>query len=285
MKQKIKDCVNKLIIFSYYIFLPRRLVDIVGNVDCKLAEKKNIVRYLYRGSKQGAYFDFSQATVTFNFGNVRLSGPILDMSFYDVASEFQNDEYQLEAYDLHGKTVLDIGANIGDSALNFFSKGAFEVISLEPNKSLRSHYVRNLKENGFQNFTHYAFGLSENSEIIKAPYRPWASAGTTSKSELTMVHAGEWPTIELEMMSTSIFLEQYMPLKTVDVVKLDCEGSEYEIIAAEEFFSLKPELILIEYHFGVRNLVNLLSKNGYETRVFPKRDDLGLIFANKKTAT
>ena len=52
--------------------------------------------------------------------------------FLDIVEEYEKDEYELKSWNLKDKVILDVGANIGDSALKFFSHGAKKVISLEP---------------------------------------------------------------------------------------------------------------------------------------------------------
>ena len=48
---------------------------------------------------------------------------------------------------LHGKIVLDIGANAGDSAAFFLSQGASHVIAVEPNQLFFSLLLHNIRRN------------------------------------------------------------------------------------------------------------------------------------------
>ena len=59
-------------------------------------------------------------------------------------------------------------------------------------------------------------------------------------------------------------------VSSVDVVKLDCEVSEYRILMSGELFKLDPHLILIEYHLGTQDLTKVLHERGYDTRIKEK---------------
>ena len=78
------------------------------------------------------------------------------------------------------------------------------------------------------------------------------------------------------------------------VLKLDAEGAEYDIITEANAELLKKfEQIIIEYHYGLKGMVSLLRKSGFQVRYTkPMRDynlkydeftELGFIFAEKQT--
>jgi precorrin-6B methylase 2 len=69
-----------------------------------------------------------------------------------------------------------------------------------------------------------------------------------------------------------------------DVVKVDCEGGEYKLI--DSLLSFKE--IILEYHQGIKDLVEKLNNAGYKVTVIPnihakKKDDgkLGIIYAKR----
>jgi len=77
-------------------------------------------------------------------------------------------------------------------------------------------------------------------------------------------------------------------IKKCNLLKLDCEGSEYEIIESlpENYFE-KIDKIIIEYHFIekypilFKKLVNKLELNSFILEIKKFDDNMGLIFAQK----
>ena len=73
-----------------------------------------------------------------------------------------------------------------------------------------------------------------------------------------------------------------------DLLKIDCEGSEYEIIDSlpSNYFD-KIDKMIIEYHFAekypklVKNLIKKLESAPYSVNVKKLTNDTGLIFAIK----
>ena len=77
-------------------------------------------------------------------------------------------------------------------------------------------------------------------------------------------------------------------IKTCDLLKLDCEGSEYEIIESleEKYFEIIEKMI-IEYHLAnsnpelLENLKKKLKQHSYEISVDPLFKDIGFLYAKK----
>ena len=79
-------------------------------------------------------------------------------------------------------------------------------------------------------------------------------------------------------------------IKRCDLLKLDCEGSEYEIIESlpKNYFD-KIEKMIIEYHFAekyptlFKNLINKLESIPFIIEIKKLDDSMGLIFAWKNS--
>lgn len=67
----------------------------------------------------------------------------------EINAIFLEDEYGY--FDLKGKIVVDVGANIADSTVYFAKNGARKVIALEPIKKNYDMAMENLKLNELQN--------------------------------------------------------------------------------------------------------------------------------------
>ena len=79
-------------------------------------------------------------------------------------------------------------------------------------------------------------------------------------------------------------------IKKCNLLKLDCEGSEYEIINSlpDNYFSMIDKMI-IEYHFAKKypklltELTKKLELMSFSINVKKSDDDMGLIFAIKNS--
>ena len=192
-------------------------------------------------------------TVNFNEHNLKIYRGIDNG---DITGIFHNDCYRFLPSE--SRTVVDIGANIGDSALYFACKKAKKVIALEP-------YIKNFtiaKENIETN------NLSDKIEFLLAACSN--KSGNTRISE-----AGNNVFMPLEMSNTGTVIE-LMRLEDIvskyqivsGVLKMDCEGSEYPIIMNANDEVLKRFThIQIEYHYGYRNIRQRLEGYGFRVSV------------------
>jgi hypothetical protein len=78
-------------------------------------------------------------------------------------------------------------------------------------------------------------------------------------------------------------LLEYTGLEEVDVVKLDCEGSEYDILLGTPDSVLKRvRKYIIEYHNGPDVLMRRLDDLGYKVREKFRVGAIGLLYAERK---
>ncbi|MEM1944929.1 MAG: FkbM family methyltransferase [Thermoproteota archaeon] len=130
-----------------------------------------------------------------------------------------------------GKTVLDIGANIGDTALYWLWRGAKKVIAVEPVPEHYEALVKNVE--GLPVITINA-SIGE-----KLPYIPeYVGSGAYGLKRHAEKIKGE---IDVPVFSLSELVDKYRP----DVVKINCEGCEHRVV--DEIVEL--------HHKGVRTLI------------------------------
>ncbi|MDA4130323.1 MAG: FkbM family methyltransferase, partial [Thaumarchaeota archaeon] len=131
--------------------------------------------------------------------------------------------------DVRGKIVIDVGASMGDTPIYFAKKGAKEVYAFEPDKEEFDLAVKNITLNQITNIRLYNKGLGLGQD------------------------------------SLSHLLEQ---LPVPAVVKMDCEGCEFETIDSLSDLSLKKlERIVIEYHGNPERIENKLAGSGFKVKV------------------
>jgi FkbM family methyltransferase len=164
-----------------------------------------------------------------------------------LVERFINVEYgELQ---VKGAVVVDIGAFIGDSAVFFGRQGAYRVHSYEPVAEHAATAVRNVKLNGY----------AELVTIVEA-----AVAGQTGRRVVTrssanpftsrLAAAGDVQTLsssEVDAVSFADVLDRALAAANGRraVLKMDCEGTEFELMGAESPSSLSRfSQVFVEYH-------------------------------------
>lgn len=136
-------------------------------------------------------------------------------------------EYSLPD-DLQPRTILDIGANIGITSVYFadrFPQAAIYCVEPMPdNYAILSKNIERLPDaRGFQ----VALGKEAGLFPIYPSEQPLNFGGFSFFEEGSDKRQG----INVEMRQTSTFLSD-IGLHQVDLIKIDTEGSEYDILAA-----------------------------------------------------
>lgn len=156
--------------------------------------------------------------------------------------------------------VIDIGANIGCISLVAARRGA-NVLSFEPATDNFQTLEHNIRVNGYNNKVRCInLGVGEPGET-KLYIHPKNSGATSSK----FVNNG--------MIESDFEMVNFITIKDVfknynvehcDLLKLDCEGSEYEIIRDfDDELAEKVDQISVEMHYkgSIRqDLINKLMK-------------------------
>lgn len=194
------------------------------------------------------------------------SSNIITMKLYDKDKRaglgdpipiFFNEDYDFLTKGT--ETIVDIGANIGDSSIYFALKGIKEVIALEPYPYSFKIAVDNIKFNDLDHritLINAAFGIDEIVEI--------EDMVTTPGSDLVLARNGG---VKINSLSLSTIVKQFNLVKKNGVaLKMDCEGCEYNLLKEDKNTIALFDKIQIEYHYGVKGLDYLLSECGFKTR-------------------
>lgn len=148
-------------------------------------------------------------------------------------------------------TVVDIGANIGYFALMYPAQSLTggDVIAIEPLPSNRSLLDENVRLNGFEDSveTHQcAIGAESKSTTMHvSTHSNWATVGDTKG----MPHFVD--EIDVQIRTLDSFLrENDVPFDSVDVLRMDVQGYEYEILRgmADLLESGAVDLMFLEVH-------------------------------------
>ena len=166
-----------------------------------------------------------------------------------------------------GKNVLDVGANIGDSAIYFATRGAKRVTALEPYPLPYRCMLNNVKINGFEDIIiPVNMGIGRHRLVRLNP-----ETGFTQGSSIVESERG----IAVPVLALDEVIENFGPF---DVMKMDCEGCEYDAISESKYINQFRQ-ILIEYHNGRSFLPGLLKQNGFNVRSTRLSGKVGYIYA------
>jgi FkbM family methyltransferase len=169
--------------------------------------------------------------------------------------------FEKKAYDfleVKGKIVIDIGANIADSSIYFAIKGAKSVVALEPYPKNYQIAMENIELNDLTSkiaIIQAGAGSKDDSILLDPKY-----AGTGQP--LNVSSSGE----SVNIITLHSLLERYNIESAV--LKMDCEGCEYDtILSASEDTLKRFSRMQIEYHYGYQDICQKLRQIGFQVSV------------------
>lgn len=190
--------------------------------------------------------------------------------------------------------VIDIGMNIGGASVFFaMMDNVKKVYGFEPFKETYEQAVYNLsinKEAG-EKVVHYNFGLSDKDETKSVLFSINQSGSMSTVGDEDYL---QYVDVDKKQMSTerislkpaaevlSGIIEKENGKKII--IKMDCEGSEYEILDSLDAKGLldKIDYILLEWHYrGEERILDILRKYNFVSFSKYHCGFLGLINAAK----
>lgn len=171
----------------------------------------------------------------------------------DIVGVFFREEYKFLI--LENSTIIDIGANIGDTAIYFCLNNAKRVIALEPFPFSYKYLTVNIAANDMNN----------KVEILNAGYGKDSEVNVKDEksndgSLLEISDGGK----KINIYSLGTLLNKYkININDNLLLKMDCEGCEYNLLDESVDTLRKFKRIEIEFHYGFRNLESKLKESGF----------------------
>ena len=205
----------------------------------------------------GAEFEFLQDAKRIRVDGLTLYSPLWardEAAYYREV--FLDDIYGIKRRDLSARTVVDVGAYVGDSSIAFARQGA-TVHAFEPSETFCRFIRRNLAENGLaRRVTLHEVGLSERGGVEQTR------------------------TDRLRFAEGVAYALDHLP-REIELLKLDCEGAEYHLLGDARFLAhLAPREIRMEYHRGAEGVAGPLERAGYRVEVL-STGPVGMIRASR----
>lgn len=189
---------------------------------------------------------------------------------------FSGDDWDM--INFQDRFVIDIGANVGDTTL-YFAKNGANVIGFEPVKHLYNLGIKNISVN---------HNLKNNITFINKAVGGKKGEISIEDNNSTKGYMDQNDSYDIEVITIKDVLNDYN--FTPDVLKMDCEGCEFEIILNEDLTMFND--IIFEHHSEATGndynlLVEKLKKENFKINTWPcyasnkSFDKIGIIHAFK----
>lgn len=228
-------------------------------------------RFLYEALKHGWKY---------NDGIIEKEGVFFKYVSGSVFEVFDGRAY--DNVDVYGRDAVDIGANVGDSSIYFALKGARKVVGVEPLPSVYAQAIENVKLNHLEGKIFLVnAALGSKSGKLKVPCN---TSTFTSSGFSTLKSNGE---CEVPVVTLSEVMKQ---ISEPYLLKMDCEGCEFDVILNDYEHIKMFEKLIIEHHAkgtGIEHtkLLDKLSKDFHceltSSVPWASKEEIGLLVCDK----
>jgi FkbM family methyltransferase len=171
---------------------------------------------------------------------------------YSILQVFEYGEYDFA--NIENRDVVDIGAFIGDSAIYFALKGARKVIALEPHLGAYKEMIENIKLNNLGDKI-----IPINAGLASKPGKICIENMDIERATSTYYSLGDC-LISVPSMALAEVINTYH-IDSEAVLKIDCEGCEYDIILNDYEHVKHFKKLIFEYHaYATRIPVDVILK-------------------------
>ena len=157
--------------------------------------------------------------------------------------------------------IMDIGENIGFFSIYAVINGAKKVYCYEPNSQAFKILKKNIKQNYFSNKV-CAFQkaiTSNNGKFISIPLN---SSPYNQVTKNLFKKNFKYETISTVSLNNQILINN---IKKIDLIKIDCEGAEYDIFPSLTRKTIKIiKEIRMEVHGKINPLIKSLKHNPFK---------------------
>jgi FkbM family methyltransferase len=174
-----------------------------------------------------------------------------------VAGELADDIYGLETIAFQrDHIVIDVGAHIGLASVYLAKRWPFlQIFAFEPHPANHANCVENLRLNEVSNVRLFRQAVTADGRSIMLRFVDCNSGGATAVFDIAGADAvGPVESVTLQ----DIFERTCTPTQRCRLLKIDCEGMEYEILPSSVLD--RVDYFAAEFHEGV-----LYERSGYPT--------------------
>jgi FkbM family methyltransferase len=191
----------------------------------------------------------------------------IDPSILYVLGFYGKPEY--EFVDVKGKDVVDVGAYVGDSAIYFILRGAKRVIAIEPHPEAYREMFENIKLNNLEDKV-----LPINAGLASKPGMICVENVDIKRTIEVYHRPGESECYTLVPAVTLADIVNKYRITSESILKMDCEGCEFDVILNDYKHVRMFKELVFEYHLHASSepllkLLEILAKD-YLCKTFKK---------------
>ena len=182
--------------------------------------------------------------------------------------EFSKDIYDFNNIKFKpGDVVVDIGANIGIVSIYLAKKYPFlKIYAFEPCRENYEHLLLNMKINNITSETIIAHNkaITKDGRLVCMNLNPNNLGGSSLDNIILIGGKKEEKNSNIQSTTLSCIIDEYN-IKKIKLLKIDCEGSEYEIL-----YNTPTELL---------NKIEILRGEFHENKTLTKEFDIDKLYA------
>jgi FkbM family methyltransferase len=183
------------------------------------------------------------------------------------------------------EVIIDLGANEGFYTLKANEKSPnSKIISVEPNPYAFQILKKNVSSNKLKNVTLLNKAVtSKNARIIFEIVKGRTTVGSTKVYEKYR-DKEKLRKIKIDSITLEKLCRKYN-IRSIDLLKIDVEGSEFDILKSSKNILPKIKKIVVEYHNAQKTkekVKRILSKNGFKMLLDDKEKYYGEFYFIRK---
>ncbi|MEG6586802.1 FkbM family methyltransferase [Dendrosporobacter sp. 1207_IL3150] len=200
--------------------------------------------------------DFAVKTHRINGIDLTISDHFASKTTDIIASELNQDCYKFSQMAFsENDNVIDVGGHVGMVSIFLAKKYPFiNIYSFEPCPGNYHNFLKNIELNQVKNIHLYNKAVTKDGRKLLMALHCSNTGGATSQMEASKMI--NYYTHQVDSIDLDKFLEE-TGIEKCKLLKIDCEGSEYEIL-----LNLR-RLGIFEYLTGEVHLNAHLSSQGY----------------------
>ena len=190
-------------------------IDYINNILKKEYINKN---YIYTVNIDNNLFHFQDS--------------ILSESVNMIAHELNNNEYDFNIDFKEGDIVIDIGANVGMVSILLAKKFPFlKIYSFEPLKENYDNFIKNIELNNIPKgvITAENKAVTKDGRLITMSINSANKGGSSTTDVISINSIMTKENSQVESITLEEIFKKYN-INKLKLLKIDCEGSEYEIL-------------------------------------------------------
>ena len=191
-------------------------------------------------------------TVNINNNLFHFQDSILSDSVNIIANELNNNDYDFQnIYFKEGDIVIDIGANVGMVSILLAKQFPFlKIYSFEPLKENYDNLLKNIELNNIPDgiITAENKAVTKDGRLINMSINSSNKGGSSTADVISTNSIMTKENCQIESITLEEIFKKYN-INKLKLLKIDCEGSEYEILYNTNTNILnKIENLIGEFH-------------------------------------